>query len=65
LTERTQAHGKTTDQKTTKPLQAAYNKGSSELLPCYPQPPPQQSWTSQKRDKTTICSGFMSRFQSL
>jgi hypothetical protein len=57
-------HGfvKTPDQKTTATLQATDLKAFSQLLPRYSQPAPQQTGTSQNRDKTTICSGFMSRF---
>jgi hypothetical protein len=50
--------------KTTTSLQATISKALSQLLPRYSQPVPQQTGTSQNRDKTTICSGFMSRFES-
>src|SRR5260221_56210 len=54
-----------TDQKPTNTLQATVSKALSQLLPRYPQPPPQQTGTSQIDDKTSICSGFMSHFGRL
>jgi len=62
LTTSTRACLKTPDQKTTNALQATYLKAYSQLLPRYPQPVPQQTGTSQNRDKTTVCGDFMSRF---
>jgi hypothetical protein len=53
---------KTADQKTTTALKALYNVGFSQLLPRYPQPPPQQTGTSQNDDKTGIYRVYMSRF---
>jgi hypothetical protein len=65
LTKRPHSYAKTPDQKTTTHLQALYSKAFSQLLPRYSQPAPQQTGTSQNLGKTTICSGFMSRFESL
>ena len=63
LTKPGQRSAKTPDQKSTTPLQATDSKAYSQLLPRYSQPVPQQTGTSQNRDKTAICSGFMSRFE--
>lgn len=60
LTNAARACQKSTDQKTLNPLKTTNYKASSQILPRYPQPIPQQTGTSQNCDKTTVCSGFMS-----
>lgn len=54
---------KVTVQKTATSLKSTKIKACSQLLPRYPQAPPQQTGTSQNDDKTAIYSGFMSRFR--